>query len=72
LCTKYFEGLFSEELRVNVKNIQLEEHKDDTYLNKKPIKAIQGLLMKNGYKVLATIPHGFGNFREIIFKKGIE
>jgi FkbM family methyltransferase len=63
------EGLFLTKLNVNVKYIQIEEHDDDMYLNKKPFDEINDLLETNGYKIDAKIPHGFGNFVEVIFKK---
>jgi len=63
------EGLFLDELKVKVKYIQIEEHNDDMYLNKKSFIEIQELLHKNGYAVEAKISHGFGDFQEVVFKK---
>ena len=63
------EGLFLNKLKVKVKYIQIEEHNDDMYLNKKSFKEIKDLLDKNGYGIEAKIQHGFGNFQEVIFKK---
>jgi len=62
-------GLFHESLKVKVSYIQIEEHNDDMYLNKKSFSDIKKLLNKNGYETSTRIKHGFGNFHEVIFKK---
>lgn len=64
------QGLFLGTLKVEVRYIQIEEHHDDMYLKKKSFKDIKDLLNKNGYKLEAKIEHGFGDFQEMIFKKG--
>jgi FkbM family methyltransferase len=63
------EGLFSGRLDVEVKYIQIEEHNDDMYLNKKSFNAIEELLSLNGYRVLTKIDHGFGKIQDVIFGK---
>lgn len=63
------EGLFLSKLNVEVNYIQIEEHNDDMYLNKKSFADIKQLLDLNGYKVHHTIRHGFGDFMEVIFKR---
>ena len=63
------EGLFYKNLDVEVKYIQIEEHNDDMYLNKKSFNEIEELLSFNGYEILAKIGHGFGDFQDVIFKK---
>ncbi len=68
---EYFclEGLFNKTVNVEIGYIQIEEHNDDMYLNKKSFAEIEELLKVNGYSVEAKIKHGFGNFQEVIFKK---
>jgi len=56
-------------LDVEVKYIQIEEHNEDMYLNKKSFNEIEELLSFNGYEILAKIGHGFGDFQDVIFKK---
>ena len=62
------EGLFLDKLNVKVKYIQIEEHNDDMYLNKKSFKEIEELLNKNDFFLETKIRHGFGDFVEAIFK----
>jgi FkbM family methyltransferase len=63
------QGLFSEELQVDLLNIQLEQHNDDMYLNAIPFEKITSILKDNKFKIDAKIKHGFGDFDEMIFKK---
>jgi FkbM family methyltransferase len=63
------EGLFVDKLKVNLKYIQIEEHNDDMYINKKSFKEIQDLLNQNEYLLKSRIKHGFGDFHEVIFEK---
>jgi FkbM family methyltransferase len=62
-------GLFSQKLSVNVMSIQIEQHNDDMYLNATPFEKIISILKDNKYEISAKIPHGFGDFDELIFNK---
>lgn len=62
------EGLFAKQLNVMIKYIQIEEHNDDMYLNKRTFEEIQRLLEENAYEIAAKIRHGFGDFAEVVFK----
>lgn len=62
-------GLFAKELKFPVEYIQLENHEDDMYLNKKSSSEIQELLKSNGYSEVKKINHGFGNIQEMIYRR---
>jgi FkbM family methyltransferase len=62
-------GLFSQKLNLSITSIQIEQHNDDMYLNATPFEKIVSILKQNQYEISAKIPHGFGDFDELIFNK---
>ncbi|WP_353169821.1 FkbM family methyltransferase [Flavobacterium sp.] len=63
------EGLFSNEIKIiPIKYIQIESHNDDMYINNNQQEKIEELLNTNGFKQIAVIKHGFGDFSEIIYQ----
>ena len=63
------QGLFLEDkASLPIRFIQLERHNDDMYLSNNQHKDIEDILNKNGFKKIAEIKHGFGDFVEIIFE----
>jgi hypothetical protein len=63
------QGLFADEtLILPIRFIQLESHNDDMYLSNNQHQDIEFILNKNGFKKVAEIKHGFGDFNEIIFE----
>lgn len=62
------QGLFSDELKVEIKFIQIELHNDDMYLNNN-VEEVHRLMHKNGYEIEARIKHGFGDFEDVVFSK---
>lgn len=51
-----------------VKFIQLESHNDNMYINTQQNKTkIDDLLAENGFELIETIKHGFGDFSEVIY-----
>jgi FkbM family methyltransferase len=60
-------GLFDSNV-VNPIYIQLESHNDDMYINHNKIYETENYLIKNKYKKIITINHGFGDFDEVIYK----
>lgn len=66
---KCLQGLFGS-TPVSATFIQLEHHNDDMYSNKATSEMISELLAQNGYSLYATVRHGFGDFDELIYKKG--
>ena len=60
-------GLFNAKTSVKIRYIQLEQHNDDMYLEKIPFEKITALLNENGFKLKATIKHGFGDLDEVVF-----
>lgn len=67
------EGLFGiENKAVPIKYIQLESHNDDMYINNNQQEKIEELLMRNGFKRVAEIKHGFGDFTEIIYENKVQ
>lgn len=61
-------GLFTGQTKVPIRFIQIENHEDDMYLNKRSFAEIQELIQSNGYTIHARIKHGFGDFYEVLFK----
>jgi len=51
-----------------IDRIQLESHNNDMYVNSASIDEIETLLLENNYSIEKSIKHGFGDFREMIFK----
>lgn len=49
--------------------IQLEVHEDDMYVHREQLRQIPELLRSKGYRQDVVIPHGFGNFSEVIYKR---
>ena len=63
------QGLFSDEkMKLPIRFIQLESHNDDMYVNNNQHLEIEKLLDYNGFKKIAEIKHGFGDFAELIFE----
>ena len=62
------QGLFNDELKTKIKYIQLENHNDDMYNNRIQFTTINSLLNKNKFELIKNIPHGFGDFDEVIYK----
>tara|TARA_Y100001954_G_C15660886_1_gene527674 strand:+ start:92 stop:823 length:732 start_codon:yes stop_codon:yes gene_type:complete len=62
------EGLFSKNINIPIKYIQLENHNDDMYANRIPFKRTISLLNKNSFFECIRIKHGFGKVEEVIFK----
>jgi FkbM family methyltransferase len=60
-------GLFNSTIKQTVRYIQLEDHTDDMYLNKISFDTISQLLAENGFRLKASIRHGFGKINEVIF-----
>jgi FkbM family methyltransferase len=60
-------GLFKN-ASSNIDFIQLENHKDDMYMDSESFDRILELLQKNRFELVKTIPHSFGSFNEVIFK----
>jgi FkbM family methyltransferase len=60
-------GLFNG-LKYPIKYIQLESHNDDMYINNNNKNEINQLLKVNGFNEVARIPHGFGDFYEVIYE----
>jgi FkbM family methyltransferase len=64
-------GLFSlpeAKRKFHVRFIQLEDHKDDMYLDRVDFDDIHALLEDNGYFLSYNIKHPFGNYFEKIYK----
>ena len=53
-------GLFNENIDINIKYMQLENHNDDMYINKVSFNTIVDLLEKNNYNFEVLVPHGYG------------
>ena len=64
------QGLFAGRGSEKVRLIQLENHNDDMYANRVGFGEINALLNKNHFAECARIPHGFGDFDEVIFQQG--
>ena len=62
-------GLFKNKLNCDIEYIQLEQHTDDMYLNRKSPDEIYDILNKNGYEIEAIIKHGFGDLVDLVFRK---
>ena len=62
-------GLFKSKLNCDIEYIQLEQHTDDMYLNRKSPDKIYDILNKNGYEIEAIIKHGFGDLVDLVFRK---
>lgn len=62
------EGLFSGNVSIPIKFIQLEKHNDDMYASGSRTKQIETLLNANGFSQVCAIKHGFGDFEEIIYE----
>ena len=62
-------GLFSNSLNVEIHLIQLEFHEDDMYEDKITFKQIDDLLNENNYKLVESVNHGFGEFKDFIYQK---
>jgi FkbM family methyltransferase len=65
---KCLEGLF-EGNASSIHFVQLEQHHDDMYLQTVKADETALLLAKSGFALSATIKHGFGNFKEQLFKR---
>jgi FkbM family methyltransferase len=64
-------GLFSlpkAQRKFHVRYIQIEEHKDDMYLDQVDFEEVNALLEDNGYYLEYNIKHPFGNYFEKIYK----
>jgi len=62
------EGLFPcDETKIDI--IQIEHHQDDMYQNAPSGEKIEAYLLKNGYKLVKKINHGFGDFEEWLFRQ---
>lgn len=61
------QGLFKGKIASIVRFIQLENHNDDMYANRVGFGEISTLLKNNHFSESARIPHGFGDFDEVIF-----
>ena len=61
------QGLFNN-IKVPIGYIQLENHNDDMYSNNNQQEEIERLMLKNGFIQIGDIKHGFGDFKELIFK----
>lgn len=68
---KCLQGLFATNVMFNVQIIQLENHRDDMYLNNDEQERIAPYLNSNGFDLVRTIKHGFGDFDELLFRKRI-
>ena len=62
------QGLFESNVPLSIRFIQLESHNDDMYVSNQKHGEIEALLDTNGFKKVASIKHGFGDFAEIIFE----
>ncbi len=63
------QGLFNKQnIKIDIKYIQLESHNDDMYINNNNHKEIVAILNKNGFIEIEKIKHGFGDFSELIYK----
>ena len=60
-------GLFDQDIKVQIRYIQLEQHNDDMYANATSFDVIIKLLNKNGFVLQKTVKHGFGNLDELVF-----
>jgi len=49
--------------------IQIEHHKDDMYQIAFDQSSFTDLLQKHDYKILEQIKHGFGDFKDLIYKR---
>ncbi len=63
------QGLFTGEETAPVNYIQIENHNDDMYKNRVPYSQIKELLNKNNFVEYKTVPHGFGNLDEVVYKR---
>lgn len=63
------EGLFTGHNPAPVNYIQIENHNDDMYKNRVPYSRIQKLLNQNNFLEYKTVPHGFGNLDEVVYKR---
>jgi FkbM family methyltransferase len=64
------QGLFHNTNHQNlpIKYIQLENHNDDMYINNNKQTEIDAILISNGFRMVAEIKHGFGDFSELIYE----
>lgn len=62
-------GLFTKK-DINIQYIQLEQHNGGMYTNRVPNSTIDDLLHENNFHAINTIEHGFGDFKEVIYKSG--
>src|SRR5690606_36661426 len=58
------QGLFDTDKPCSIRLIQFESHNDDMYLNSARHEDIDGLLQRNGFRKIADIKHGFGDFSD--------
>lgn len=61
-------GLFSNYSNLPT-YIQLENHNDDMYINKREFSEIENILRSNNYQSHSKIKHMFGDFEEMIYVK---
>lgn len=61
-------GLFNSNLDIKIKYIQLENHKDDMFINNGNALNIKSILLENNFIEFKRIKHGFGNFHEVIYR----
>jgi len=63
------QGLFDSALSsIPIRFIQLESHNDDMYLNNNQHQEIEQILNQNYFFKCIQIPHGFGDFVEIVYE----
>ncbi|MEZ4739722.1 MAG: FkbM family methyltransferase [Flavobacteriales bacterium] len=61
------QGLFNSGRAFPIRYLQLENHNDDMYANKTSFADIDALLKANGFTLVATVKHGFGDLDELIY-----
>jgi FkbM family methyltransferase len=64
------QGLFSNNNH-NVDYIQIEHHDDDMYKSTFSSSQFSEYFLGKGYKLQESIQHGFGNFKDLIYKKHV-
>ena len=64
---KCLKGLFPID-NCQIDRIQIENHRDDMYVNLTSFDEIKTILFENNYSIEKSIKHGFGDFHEVIFK----
>jgi len=65
---KCLQGLFTFNNHI-IDFIQIEYHNDDMYQIVLDQSSYDDLLNKHNYKILKQIKHGFGNFKDLLYKR---